>query len=719
MKEHKKLYKSGKNWLVATLTVAAIGVFSNGLLMPTAHADSNNSTPVTTTTNQSLLDQEKAAVTSAQNDVNTAQNAVDTAQSDVNSKVNAVTQANNHLQELQKNKQVTQSDITNAQQIVKKDQEELKKNQANVKIAKNTNANATTNLDNTSKQVNDAQQQVNQTNSALTAAQTAEKNALTKLNNAKAQYNNINQGEVEQSIDLPTGFDQAAYDFYNGNDSQKQAAAEKLAELGQQGLKTNNYKHSNSDEKVLIADPLNLDRETLISLSLYTAKLLNQLRSQLPISSIQKNVQVSGKGIDMAQVVADHYNQDNWNIATRSHDINAINAGNQSANLRASMECASYGYLNNIQNLDDLKEGIYNTILSMLFKDAGTNNDQYGIGGHAASLLGLKGSGMDYLSLSNDANDYIAIDTTHTGDLLFETLRVGPNHSSLNPDGSIHVQIGTANADTIQAFKDAIISDPTTNKDQALTQAKNKIKEANDKYQQQVGLVKTANENLTQAKNNLAKAQQQASQAKESQKQAQHNLEQAQNDLSKAQTQLKNDSQKLQDLTAALNNSEAYHKLIIAAQETVKQTKQALTQSQQTLEQAKKVLAQKQALLNAAKQALANTEQQNNGEANNTSKTNTDQPSDINTATNNTNDYTGNNEGIVANANNQNNDTKSGATIRNNNVLVNTSTTFVAANNEHANNSLPQTGDENESSIIALGVLASMFGLGLITKKRY
>ena len=38
-KEHKKLYKAGKNWIAATITVATVAVFG-GLATLNAHADS-------------------------------------------------------------------------------------------------------------------------------------------------------------------------------------------------------------------------------------------------------------------------------------------------------------------------------------------------------------------------------------------------------------------------------------------------------------------------------------------------------------------------------------------------------------------------------------------------------------------------------------------------------------------------------------------------------
>ena len=82
MKEHKKLYKSGKNWVVATMAVASLGVVA---LQQNASADTVNTDSATQVTNDTdQVAAQKEVVTNAQGEVNAAKNAVDTQQSQVN-----------------------------------------------------------------------------------------------------------------------------------------------------------------------------------------------------------------------------------------------------------------------------------------------------------------------------------------------------------------------------------------------------------------------------------------------------------------------------------------------------------------------------------------------------------------------------------------------------------------------------------------------------------
>lgn len=93
-KEHKKLYKSGKNWVVATLFAMTMlgGVFIASPDSLVAHADT---TPVATNNENTSL---SAQIDTAKVKVNSASTAVDHAQSDVNSTSNALSSANNQLE---------------------------------------------------------------------------------------------------------------------------------------------------------------------------------------------------------------------------------------------------------------------------------------------------------------------------------------------------------------------------------------------------------------------------------------------------------------------------------------------------------------------------------------------------------------------------------------------------------------------------------------------
>lgn len=75
MKEHKKLYKSGKLWMTATIMAFAAGATLATTNVAHAAADNDNQTSTQTTTDQLAQQQKKvnddqAAVDQATNDVN-------------------------------------------------------------------------------------------------------------------------------------------------------------------------------------------------------------------------------------------------------------------------------------------------------------------------------------------------------------------------------------------------------------------------------------------------------------------------------------------------------------------------------------------------------------------------------------------------------------------------------------------------------------------------
>ena len=102
MKEHKKLYKSGKLWMTATIMAFAAGTT---LATTTAHADTTgNTTNAATQTSTDQVAQQEQKVSADQDAVNKAQTAVD-----ANKK--GIDQASQDLQKAQQDQQDAQSQI--------------------------------------------------------------------------------------------------------------------------------------------------------------------------------------------------------------------------------------------------------------------------------------------------------------------------------------------------------------------------------------------------------------------------------------------------------------------------------------------------------------------------------------------------------------------------------------------------------------------------------
>ncbi|MCH5378975.1 KxYKxGKxW signal peptide domain-containing protein [Limosilactobacillus reuteri] len=179
MKEHKKLYKSGKNWVVATMAVASLGVVA---LQQNASADTVNTDSATQVTNDTgQVAAQKEAVTNAQGEVNAAKNAVDTQQSQVNA---------------------AQAQVNAQQKLVNEKQNTLNTAQKNLDEAKN---NVPTDKATIQKQINDAQDAIKHDNTNI-ASQTKD------VDNAQKALDSAEKSSDAQKLQEQVNNDQAKLD---------------------------------------------------------------------------------------------------------------------------------------------------------------------------------------------------------------------------------------------------------------------------------------------------------------------------------------------------------------------------------------------------------------------------------------------------------------------------------------------------------------------------
>ena len=109
-KEHKKLYKAGKNWLTATLTVAAVALFA-GVGAQNAHADDVTANQVQVS--QPQADQSQAQQNTANQDQNQSQ--VNNNQQ-ANDETNLISQQSNQTDDQMANLTVSQPKASNGNQ---------------------------------------------------------------------------------------------------------------------------------------------------------------------------------------------------------------------------------------------------------------------------------------------------------------------------------------------------------------------------------------------------------------------------------------------------------------------------------------------------------------------------------------------------------------------------------------------------------------------------
>lgn len=160
------------------------------------------------------------------------------------------------------------------------------------------------------------------------------------------------------------------------------------------------YKSSKADQQIAINSAADITPEIQLQLTQFVASLLNPLRQQLGNTPYT----ISQGALDFAQQIANNYQT--W----AKHDVATIT---EEAGLFGLDDGGNYyedlgsGYIdrstkNDWENtLDGIKKGIYNTIIDMLFNDAGSAY------GHAGSVLGYRKSLNDnqiYFGVSIDKN---------------------------------------------------------------------------------------------------------------------------------------------------------------------------------------------------------------------------------------------------------------------------------------------------------------------------
>lgn len=117
MKEHKKLYKSGKNWVIATIAVAILGVAAgqvNALADTTTNAQIGSTDVVNNGKNSAVgvqtdLNKTKASEKNAQSDVNSANNNAENATATKTTTQNTLQEAEKKLSDEQTNNQAVVS----------------------------------------------------------------------------------------------------------------------------------------------------------------------------------------------------------------------------------------------------------------------------------------------------------------------------------------------------------------------------------------------------------------------------------------------------------------------------------------------------------------------------------------------------------------------------------------------------------------------------------
>lgn len=448
MKEHKKLYKSGKLWLMATVLAVAAGAT---MTTTTAHADTS-SQPA----GQQAGDKD-SQIAALQSDAKQQQATINDAQSQLATQQGKLT-------DTQKQLDAAQADYQKALA----EQDQATQNDPDVQAA-------TTAVNKAQQKVSTAQDGAKQAAAALSDAQTRQQQASDELSRAQS-------GSTQQTgFQLPAGYTRENYhklqDALADGNMDVRDAWDNMA--GQNYMKFK-YVHSAQDKQEAV-DPAHLTNQQRIEISQFVIDLLNPLREKIGAQPFV----VSQGSVDLAQAVADQYNADHVYIG---HDYQGLNKV-EVANARAFREAVE-GLDTSINNMDELKAAIFSAIDDMIFHDTPD-------WGHARTLLGL----LNDTDLNNESDpatqSYLGMSVSGdaTNGMMIHFI---PTYDDVDE------LVGTP----AHPFDKTVIKETKQDNTAAIKAAQAKLDQANTDVTNAQQSKKGADDQLTQAQAELAAAEQ-------------------------------------------------------------------------------------------------------------------------------------------------------------------------------------------------------------------
>ncbi|MCC9673815.1 SEC10/PgrA surface exclusion domain-containing protein [Streptococcus agalactiae] len=517
--------------------------------------------------NQAVTEQE-AGVSKATQLVEAAQTEVDSANKDVETAQNAL------------------DGTGEATLIAEKEQAKLAKDEANAKVslaegelvkAKEADKNAATQLEHLETSVRNDQVDVDKTKSVLDeaiekATETAAKVSAESedVTTAKAQVEGL-EAEInnKNTINLPAGYAEALKQFIKTKWTK--ADSDKLAVVANPGEGLNTYKSNPADKLETIADVNNLSQSQREELTSFAVDLINQVRTAMGTTLAVANNDAIAFADEVANTSAKTGDE------ALGHDTTAIPTAAAKFGLVSNMGQNNYenwsaGHytVSDKLTMDDLKKGLYETIVAMLFDDETT-------WGHATSLAGIRTTlpgGVD--------SKYVGVD--------FSTALFNGNYTI----GRIHI-LGVSDVQ-IEDDSKFDISDNLASRDLA--------------------------KELSAAKEALSREEQELATAKEEDLVAQGHQASAQLDYDKALSELAKDKEQLafyqnyqaKTPQAEINYATAVEELKSAelrldkAQKAIDNLSADIKVKEQELADAKAILSEKeQALINAKDELNAET----------------------------------------------------------------------------------------------------------------
>ncbi len=767
-KEHKKLYKAGKNWLVATLAVTSLGVIASQQQVSADSAPASDEETVTT--NNSV------AVKSAQQAKDQAQVAYDQQSQQVTADSTAVSAAQSSADAADKNLAeakekataagATSENIASASAAVTAQQKVVNvlEAQLNKSGSSSTSSSTESSASSTSKPSTFSTAKPSAMDPEA-LAQSIENNQIALPAGYVDAFNNemtaIGQLNKVLHAQITGDYDETAYSKAQYAVSSAVSNFQKVA----QGLKNNQFHHNDNDKQVAIKDINNLDNDVATNLSLWYAGVLNQLAAKYDFKNVNGTLLRDAMNLKVTNYSLNTTKYINNQISKNVPIDDLINAKNGANNIEGELLDSSipldqisldnakfdqrpaflkvidavstpWGYTSSIagqtiSNLDQLKEAVWNNLI--LYNLTGVN----------AKNPGNDGSGIDRLkndeksSLASGYNDGASI----FGPYLY--MRSTPVSANVGVDDQFSFALAVDNggqitphwyhvAKAFQNDKDNQAIQPSTAAKTMMVLAAATPNSDVNALQKQYNDAKTK---LATLKDNLAKLEQAAKDVKTAQKAS----DDAHAKLTAAKEKLQKDQAKLATLKTALDAA-------IAKLNAVKGNNSSSSQPTDSGNKGENKPTNDGTSTNSTP-SDNHQSTGNDSSKNNSSTTNTDNNSEKNNpvvtpdhqSTNNSSTTT--NSDITVDNHQDTNDGSSVVTNSTTSVATNDEAQVVSHNDEtnaslsnvavakstenknSANNvattQLPQTGDQNSVIAGLLGGVLAMFGLGLLKKRVY
>ena len=572
---------------------------------------------------ENVVKKSEDKVVSAEKEVKDAQTNVDNAQAilDGTGQAKVIAEKDN----AEKAQAQAQEQLTSAEKVLKLAKADDKKRADAISSVQNELTEATKVVANTQTVLMNSTNKANQTQTALEKAQDT-------FTLAEGRYKSINTFQVtDEYVNALKSYVNNPYHPVKQEaqwEAHNDKAVKALTAEQKPNINLNSFK-SNVNDKAISVDVNNLTTEQMTELSLFASDLLNQIRERF---GTPKTVVTKGM-LQVADEVTDGYVADDWGFG-KGHDSKAVNNVARKYGLPA-YEDDTQQYLENlnsinngneIENMDDAKKWVYESINALMFSDWEWE--------HAQSIAGL-------ISARGATKEYFALDVSkRLGRTSAHFLSVSDNEVTGNKLDKTEVPNNNTSESIVKAYNAAnsALLNAQTENSQAQREktsasiANIRAKGEQETIQKRLDALKdtplktpTAQSNLEKAQDNLANANTRLENAKKALadltadvKVKQENLTNAKNVLAQKERNLTNtknnlatEQDKLAELKAlvqtAENNLELAKEKVAQATKTLEKAKtdlEALLNAEPNLAKAKKVLSEKETTLKEKVTAL-------------------------------------------------------------------------------------------------------------------